>query len=228
MLSLSSALANLPLEDVADSVRREVLEMLPSSGHDATEAAFLGHMLEVRDSGMPEPALAEADRTFKTIVQAGSVSEADIARAREVTTAATSVLDDVGMRTMLTLLDHQTEFERYCTGVDGIARMVPRLIEREQVRPGRTAVRRAHGSREAAPRVAGTTGARSRIAWRCQSTRRLPRRWCTRAWRTGNSWLPPARSCASRASPCRPRSQPRASCSSPTGSTSPTSFSASV
>lgn len=132
MLALSSALANLPLEDTADSVRREVLEMLPGSGHDATEAAFLGHMLEVRGGGVQEPALAEADRTFKTIVQAGSVSEADIARAREVTTAATSVLDDVGIRTMLTLLDHQTEFERYCTGVDGIARMVPRLIEREK------------------------------------------------------------------------------------------------
>ena len=89
MLSLSSALANLPFDGVADSVRREVLEMLPVTGHGPNEAAFLGHMLAVRDSGMPEPALVETDRTFKTIVQAGSVSEADVARALEVTTAAT-------------------------------------------------------------------------------------------------------------------------------------------
>ena len=147
MLSLSSALANLPFDDVADSVRREVLDMLPGTGHDANEAAFLGHMLEVRDSGMPEPALVEADRTFRTIVQAGSVSETDVARAREVTTAATSVLDDVGVRTMLTLLDQQTDYERYCTGVDGIAAMVPRLIERGEFALVGAVSRRAHRPR---------------------------------------------------------------------------------
>jgi hypothetical protein len=132
MLALSSALANLPFDDVADSVRREVLEMLPGTGHGPNEAEFLSHMLEVRGGGISEPSLVETDRTFKTIVTAGSVSEADIARAREVTTAATSVLDDVGIRTMLTLLDQQTDLERYCSGMEGIARMVPKLIERKR------------------------------------------------------------------------------------------------
>ena len=42
MLSPSSALANLPFDGVADSVRREVLEMLPVTGHGPNEAAFLG------------------------------------------------------------------------------------------------------------------------------------------------------------------------------------------
>ncbi len=132
MLALSSALANLPLDEVADSVRREVLDILPTSGHGPNETAFLAHMLEVRGARLVEPSLVDADKTFRTIVHAGSVSEDDVARAREVTTAATSVLDDVGIRTMLTLLDQQTDYERFCSGMEGIARMIPKLIERKR------------------------------------------------------------------------------------------------
>lgn len=133
MLSLSSALSNLPLDDISSSVRREVLEMLPDTGHSPEEASFLAHMLDIRDNAMAEPALAEADRSFRTIVQAGSVSDSDVARALAVTTAATGVLDDVGVRTMLTLLDQQTDCERFCSAADGVAAMVPRLLERGKV-----------------------------------------------------------------------------------------------
>jgi hypothetical protein len=131
MLSLSSALANLPFDQVADSVSQEVISMLPLAGHGPGEAAFLDHMLEVRD-GLHEEPLVEADRTFRTIVQAGSISENDVARAREVTTAATAVLDTVGVRTMFTLLDTQTEYDRFCASADSLAAMVPRLLERKE------------------------------------------------------------------------------------------------
>ena len=134
MLSLSSALTNLPFDHVGPTVRREVIAMLPLAGHGPTEAAFLGHMLEVRAAGEPEIALVESDRTFRTIVSAGTVSEADIARAREVTTAATQVLDAVGVRTMLTLLDVQSDYSRFCAGARSLAAMTPRLLESGDLR----------------------------------------------------------------------------------------------
>ena len=133
MLSLSSALANLPLDHVSQPIRQEVLTMLPVSGHGPQETAFLDHMLKVRTSNEIEPALAEADHSFRTIVQAGSVTDVDVSRAREATTAAQQVLDTVGVRTMFTLLDSQTEYERYSASVTTLAAMVPRLVEREEL-----------------------------------------------------------------------------------------------
>lgn len=130
MLSLSSALANLPFDKVQDSVRQQVIDMLPGAGHTPSEAAFLDHMLEVRTSDAEEPALAEVDRSYETIVQAGSVPDTDIGRARNATASATTVLDTVGVRTMFTLLDTHTDYERFCAGVDAIAAMVPRLLDR--------------------------------------------------------------------------------------------------
>ena len=128
MLSLSGALASLPFDNVGPAVRQEVIAMLPIAGHGPTEAAFLGHMLEVRAAEEPELALVESDRTFRTIVSASTVSDADIARARGATTAATNVLDAVGVRTMLTLLDTQPDHDRFCAGVDSLVAMVPRLL----------------------------------------------------------------------------------------------------
>ena len=101
MLSLSSALIHLPFDSVGSDVRREVISRLPVTGHGPAETEFLGHMLEVRTSFEPEPALAECDRTFRAIVSAGAVSDEDIARAREVIEAATGVLDAVGVRTVV-------------------------------------------------------------------------------------------------------------------------------
>ncbi len=133
MLSLSSALANLPLDGVAQPLREEVLSMLPMSGHGPAEVAFLGHMIDVRTSGQPEPALVDSDRTFRTLVHAGSVNEEDVSCAREATTAATLVLDMVGVRTMFTLLDSQTEYDRFQAGAAGLTAMIPRLLGREEL-----------------------------------------------------------------------------------------------
>ena len=128
MLSLSSALINLPFDNAGPDVRREVIAMLPTAGHSPAETEFLSHMIDVRTSFEPEPALAESDRTFRAIVSAGAVSDEDVARAREVTAAATTVLDVVGVRTMFTLLDMQTDPERFFEGADSLVAMVPRLI----------------------------------------------------------------------------------------------------
>lgn len=134
MLSLSNALTSLPLEMVTAQVRAEVQAMLPGAGHTQSEAAFLGHMLEVRANMQPEPSLVDADRTFKAVLQASALSEDDIARARGAVTAAGGALNAAGVRTMITLLDQQQDFELYCAGAENLASVVPRLIEQGDLR----------------------------------------------------------------------------------------------
>ena len=129
MLSLSSALVNLPLERVTAQVRAEVQAMLPGAGHSGKESSFLEHMLEIRDAKTPEPALIDADRTYKAVLQASSIKDEDVARARSAINASTDALNAAGVRTMLSLLDQQQDFELYCAGADNLAGMVPKLIE---------------------------------------------------------------------------------------------------
>ena len=54
MLSLSSALTNLPLDRCTAEVRAQVQAMLPAQGHTEKEADFLNHMLSVRARVEPE------------------------------------------------------------------------------------------------------------------------------------------------------------------------------
>ncbi|NTU70429.1 MAG: HEAT repeat domain-containing protein [Coriobacteriia bacterium] len=133
MLALSSALVHLPLGDNADSVRREVIETLRATNRRTGEIEFLQRMLDVRESGAPEPALAQKDRTYRTLVQAGAVNDADVTRAREVTSAAAAMLDTAGVRTMLAMLDCQNAYEEYAADAESIAAMIPRLLERGEV-----------------------------------------------------------------------------------------------
>jgi len=134
MLSLSSALANLPFEHVAEPVRNEVLAMLPLSGRGSSEMTFLGHMLDRRATDAAEPALVDTDRTFATIVKAGSVSDEDVARAHEATTAAIALLEAVGVRILFTLLDAQTDDSRFLEIAESTAAMLPHLLERGDLR----------------------------------------------------------------------------------------------
>jgi len=129
MLSLSSALTSLPLEHATAQVRAEVQAMLPTVGHTPKEAAFLEHMLEVRGRKEAEQSLVDADRTFKAVMQAATLKDEDVARARSALTASAGVLGAASVRTMLSLLDQQQDFELYCAGADNLARMVPQLIE---------------------------------------------------------------------------------------------------
>jgi hypothetical protein len=129
MLSLSNALAKLPLEQVTAQVRAEVQAMLPGTGHTTKEAAFLDHMIEVRERTEPETSLVDADSTYRAVAAAANVQDEDVARARDAVAAAGSVMNAAGVRTMLALLDQQQNFELYCSSAENLAAMVPRLIE---------------------------------------------------------------------------------------------------
>ena len=129
MLSLSSALTSLPLEQATAQVRAEVQAMLPTAGHTAKEAEFLQHMLEIRGRKEAEQSLVDADRTYRAVAQASMLKDEDIARARTALTASAGALGAASVRTMLALLDQQQDFELYCAGADNLARMVPQLIE---------------------------------------------------------------------------------------------------
>ncbi len=129
MLSLSSALTSLPLQQAAAQVRAEVQAMLPTAGHTPKEAAFLEHMLEVRGRKEAEQSLVDADRTYRAVAEASALKDEDVARARAALSTSAGALSAASVRTMLALLDQQKDFELYCAGADNLARMVPQLIE---------------------------------------------------------------------------------------------------
>jgi hypothetical protein len=129
MLILSNALSSLPLQQAADEVRAEVQAMLARTGHTPDETDFLDHMLEVRSRQEPEPLLVDADRTYNAVLAAATLSDDDVDRAREAVTASGRDISAAGVRTMLALLDQQTDFERYCRSAENLAGTVPHLIE---------------------------------------------------------------------------------------------------
>ncbi len=129
MLSLSNALTTLPLEQVTAQVRAEVQAMLPGTGHTAKEAEFLEHMIEVRESSAPEPALVDANATYRAVVEASALTDEMIVQARGAVTGSASVLNAASVRTMLALLDQQSDFELYCASATNLAGLVPKLLE---------------------------------------------------------------------------------------------------
>ena len=130
MLALSNALANLPLEDAASEVRAEVQAMLARTGHTADETGFLDHMLEVRARREPEQPLVDTDRTYNAVLAAATLSDEDVARARDAVVASGLAVNAAGVRTMFSILDAQTDFERYCRTAESLAATVPGLIEK--------------------------------------------------------------------------------------------------
>lgn len=133
MLSLSTALTRLPLDQVTAAVRAEVQAMLPNSGHTAKEAEFLQHMIDVRERTDPEPSLIDNDKTYRAVADAARLSEEVIAQARGAVTASHTKVTAAGVRTMLALLDQQKDFDLYCASIDSLAAMVPKLIEQRDL-----------------------------------------------------------------------------------------------
>lgn len=133
MLSLSTALTRLPLEQVTAQVRAEVQAMLPTSGHTAKEAAFLEHMIEVRESAEPEPALIDRDKTYRSVVEAARLTDEVIAQARGAVSASHQTVTAAGVRTMLSLLDQQTDYALFCNSIDSLASLVPKLLEQRDL-----------------------------------------------------------------------------------------------
>ena len=120
MLLLSNALSCLPLEEVAAEVRAEIEAMLPGAGHTSDEIDFLDHMLAVRARSEPEAPLVVTDRTYNAVLAAATLSDEDVARACEAVAASGRDISTAGVRTMLALLDEQTDFERYCRSAEAV------------------------------------------------------------------------------------------------------------
>ena len=129
MMALSNALSSLPLESIAAEVRAELEEMLPRAGHTPEEAGFLDHMLEVRARRELEQPLVVTDSTYNAVLTASTLSDEDVARACAAVGASRRDMNAAGVRAMLTLMDEQTDFERYCRSAENLAGIVPHLIE---------------------------------------------------------------------------------------------------
>lgn len=129
MLSLSNALTGLPLESRLAEVKAQVQAMLKNGGHADKELTFLEHMVEVRRQPDPELSLVDAEPLYRKVAQASAIPAEEVAKLRAETTGARSAADRAGVSTMLALLDQQRDFDLYCRGLNGLAAMVPRLIQ---------------------------------------------------------------------------------------------------
>jgi len=138
MLSLSNALTRLPLEQVTAEVRAEVQALLPNSGHSPKEAAFLTHMIEVREQAAAESPLAERDRTYQAVIEAAQLNAETIAGARDAVVASGQQAGASGVRTMLALIGQQQDFALYCRGMESLSGMVPLLIEQRDLELAKT------------------------------------------------------------------------------------------
>jgi hypothetical protein len=133
MLSLSAALATLPLDRIDEAVRAQIQAMLPDSGHTGAEARFLDHMIEVRKRTEPEPSLAASDHTYLAVAEAAAIRQDDLAKARHAVEASGDALDAAGVRTMLALLDQQTEPAQVQECAANLASLVTHLVGSQQV-----------------------------------------------------------------------------------------------
>jgi len=138
MLSLSNALTGLPLDERIEQVKQQVQRMLKEDGHADKEVGFLEHMVDVRRRPDPEPALVDAEQLYRKVALASAMPAEEIERLRTETTGAKATGNRAGVATMLVLLDQQRDFDMYCRGLDGLASMVPQLIEQGDLRLAHT------------------------------------------------------------------------------------------
>lgn len=129
MLSMSAALTRLPIAENFASVLAQVQEILPEIGHSAKEMAFLEHMLEARKAPEQRP-LIESKTTYRDVARAVTLTEGQVAGARDGVISSTARGDDSAVATMLTLLDQQRDFNLYVKTLASLSAMVPALLER--------------------------------------------------------------------------------------------------
>ncbi len=129
MLSLSNALANLPLEDRSEEVFGAVQQILADGSVSEKERGFLSHMMEARSRPEPELALTEADAAYHRVAEAARIGDDELSAAREKTLESARGRFGSGITTMLTLLDQQTDYALYCENLRGLAALIPSLIE---------------------------------------------------------------------------------------------------
>lgn len=129
MLSLSAALTRLPLEEATAEVRAQIQSMLPSLGRSAEQAAFLEHMIEVRQKADAEQPLEDADATYRAVVAASTLDDAVVIQGLRAVDAHRRQASAAGVRTMLMLLEQQRDFSLYCSSLKSLGGMVPALVE---------------------------------------------------------------------------------------------------
>lgn len=148
MLSLSSAMSRLPFGDRLSQILDEVRQALPEAGHTGKEAEFLAHMMDVRARTEPEPALADADQTYRTVARLADVSEEETERARSETAGARAFASAVA--TMLALLDQEEDVTLYRRSVESLSALVPRLTEDGDLALAAQVLRELHAREESA------------------------------------------------------------------------------
>jgi hypothetical protein len=141
MLSLSRAITALPLEQVTAEVRAEIQAMLPTSGHTPKEATFLDHMIDVRERQEPEPSLVDTDATYRAAAKAATLPEDVIERGRDAVAHSRTTVTAASLRTMLAMLDQQTDRALFDDSLHSIGRVVGGLIEHGDLSLAATAVR---------------------------------------------------------------------------------------
>jgi hypothetical protein len=129
MLSMSTALAKLPLASRAGDIMSQVKDILPTMGRSAKELDFLSHMVQIRAADEPEPALFDAQPVYRKVAELARVDDAAVATARRGVDDSTARINQASVTTMLTLLDQQERPELYFRTLYSLARSVPSLIE---------------------------------------------------------------------------------------------------
>lgn len=133
MLSLSTALTNLPMGGRLDEIIAEVRASLETEGHGSREVEFLDHMVAVRNDPRPEAALVSSDATYAQVAQAARVAAEAVDATRTEVAQSVAHTAAHSVPTMLALLDQQRDFNLYVKSLDALAGIVPRLVRENEL-----------------------------------------------------------------------------------------------
>ena len=128
MLSLSHVLTALPFGDRLTSILEEIRPMLVEDGREERELEFFEHMIEVRSKTREEVPLSQSVPDYRTVAALSAVPEADVTRARTEAETSGGTVRMRTIRTMLSLLDQQQDFELWAATLNSLAAAVPSLF----------------------------------------------------------------------------------------------------
>jgi hypothetical protein len=128
MMSLSTALTELPIADRFGPIMAQIRQILPEYGHTQREQGFLEHMIEVKRSREKEEELTSVDPSYAEMAEEARVTRDEMdSMIAEIGGSRDESLR-VAARTLLSLLDQQRDFTLYCRTLDTLAAMVPQLV----------------------------------------------------------------------------------------------------
>jgi len=125
---LSFALTNLPVGERADELVKETEDALRAADASEAEIALLAHLIGVRSSATPEPALAEADPLYHAMID-DTLLHPDRFDAVLAELSQRSRLDADSVATILVLLDSADDAQAYSRVLTALGRAVPHLLE---------------------------------------------------------------------------------------------------